>query len=316
MADSKMLHSKSRKFSITLLAFAFLGSCTPERDSTKDAAYVAEIQKWHDNRMAELKSEDGWLNLAGLYWLKEGQNTFGSDPSNDCVFPLEKAPKFIGSYRLNDGEVEVRINPGVSVHHQGNAVTKMNLTVNHDERSADALTLGSLKWFVIGRDGQVGVRLRDLDSPNIAQFKGVATYTIDPAWRVGAKFVANDPPKALYVGTVFGNTREHASPGTLTFEIQGDTYSLDALSRNKEDELFVVFGDKTTGVETYGGGRFLYVDPPDENGRTFIDFNKAYNPPCAFSAFSTCPLPPAQNRLRTRITAGEKQYKDEPVSQS
>ncbi|MCG8606218.1 DUF1684 domain-containing protein [bacterium] len=311
-----MPDSKFARFVLSVFALLLLLSCTTEQTPTPNYAYVTEIQKWHKDRMAELKSEDGWLNLAGLYWLKEGKNTFGGDPANDCVFPFEKAPKFMGAYWLKDDQVEVQINPGISVLHQGNQVTKMKLAVNHDEQSIDELTHGSMKWFVIGRDGQIGVRLRDLDSPNVAHFQGVATYPINPVWRVEATFVANDPPKAIRVGTVFGTTREHASPGTLIFNAHGDSYSLDVLSRNKQDELFVVLADKTTGVETYSGGRFLYVLPPDENGRVFIDFNKAYNPPCAFSAFSTCPLPPEQNRLPIRITAGEKKYAYESDSPS
>lgn len=300
---------------ISTYALLLLVNCTRSQETTSDQAYVSEVWKWHEERMAELKSEEGWLNLVGIFWLKEGESSFGSDPSNDLVFPQE-APPFIGSYFVRKAEIEVRINPGIPVRNDRGLVAKMKLKVNHDEHSIDQLTMGSLRWFVIGRDGKVGVRLRDLESPSVTQFQGVARYSTETAWRIEATFVPSNPPKKIFAATVLGTNREHASPGTFTFKVNDQTYSLDALSRNKEGRLFVVFGDPTNGQETYGGGRFVYVDPPDKNGAVFIDFNKAYNPPCAFSAFSTCPLPPEQNRLPIKITAGEKKYDAEFKAQS
>ncbi len=310
-----MTLSKLRSFFLTTYALLFLLSCTPSQESTSDPAYVSEVRKWHEDRMAELKSEEGWLNLAGMFWLKEGENSFGNDPSNDVVFPKD-TPPFMGSYFVTKTEIDVLIKPAIPVRYDGQPVAKMKLHVNQDERSIDQLTLGSLRWFVIGRDGKLGVRLRDLESPSVTQFNGVARYPTETAWRIAATFVPSNPPKKIFAATVLGTNREHASPGTFTFTVNDQTYSLDALSRDKEGRLFVVFGDPTNGLATYGGGRFVYIDPPDKNGVVFIDFNKAYNPPCAFSAFSTCPLPPEQNRLPIKITAGEKKYEAEFKSQS
>ena len=280
-------------------------SCdAPEPPPSVDPiAHKAEINQWHEKRIASLTSQTGWLNLSGLFWLDEGEHTFGAHASNDLVFPADKAPDYMGSFILKDGKVGIRVKSGVDVLHEGAPVTAMDLVVG---RGATELTHGTLSWFVIEREGgSKAVRLRDSEHPDLQAFKGVDRYDIDPAWRVRATIEPYDPPKMLTVPTVYGTIREQPSPGALVFEIAGEEYRLDPIDGK---QLFVIFGDETNGRETYGAGRFLYVEPPGEDGTTIIDFNKAYNPPCAFTAFATCPLPPKQNRLTVAVTAGELQY--------
>lgn len=274
-----------------------------------DAAYLAEFQQWQKQRLESLTGPDGWLKLAGLFWLKEGENSFGADASNDIVFPAGKAPPIIGSFVLDSGGVSVRIMPGVEVWHDGRPVTVLKLR-SDAEGEPTVLRLGSLSWLIIKRGNAFGVRLRDDEHPRLRQFKGIETFPLDPAWRVSARLEPYNPPKKVTVPTVLGTTIERLSPGALIFQLQGNTYRLDPIAQPGDQQLFVIFADATNGAETYGAGRFLYVDRPGEDGKTIIDFNKAHNPPCAFSEFATCPLPPAQNRLPVRVTAGEKKYRD------
>lgn len=295
-------------FAIQVSCLLLLISCTsPSSQPGPDTDYLGEIQEWHKKRIERLKSEDGWLNLAGLYWLRAGENTFGSHQSNHLVFPEDRAPGFIGTLLLENGTVRVRIKPGIVVTHGGIPVTNMTI-YQGDDNDSKVLTHGSLRWFVIKRDDRFAVRLRDLESPHVANFKGIETYPIDASWRIEAELRPYHPAKIIQIPTVLGTVRKQPSPGALVFKVEDKTYSLDSVSEHGEGRLFVIFSDLTTGVDTYGGGRFLYVDKPPEGSKTFIDFNKAYNPPCAFSAYSTCPLPPQQNHLPLAVTAGEKRY--------
>ncbi|MBC7920196.1 MAG: DUF1684 domain-containing protein [Ferruginibacter sp.] len=290
-----------------LSAFVLLLSLTNFQPHPRDAdpTYEAEIKAWHRNRIASLKSERGWLNLAGLFWLKEGNNTFGSDRENDVVFP--KGAAVIGSFELKNGQVSVRTEPGVGVTADGQPVTERNVFAAK-ETPPPVLQLGSLRWFVIRRGDRYGVRLRDLESPLLTEFKGIETFPIQPEWRVAARLETHNPPKMLTVTDIVGTTSRQPAAGTLVFDVKGKTYRLDATAEG--DHLFVVFADETNAEETYGAGRFVYVDQPGADGKTFVDFNKAYNPPCAFTPYATCPLPSKDNRLAIRVVAGEKNYGD------
>ena len=170
------------------------------------------------------------------------------------------------------------------------------------------LELNSLSWFIIKRGEEYGVRLRDSENENITRFKGIEMFPIDTTWRVSAKLEPYDPPKIIEVPTILGTISKETSPGALVFRLRGNIYRLDPIAEPGDESLFVIFADQTNGSETYDAGRFLYVNKPNENDSTIIDFNKAYNPPCAFTSFATCPLPPTQNVLPIRITAGEKKY--------
>ncbi|MGD9899139.1 MAG: DUF1684 domain-containing protein [Calditrichaceae bacterium] len=283
----------------------FLAGC----GSSEKSSYTNGIDEWHKKRVSSLTREDNWLSLAGLFWLNEGQNRFGSDTSNDIVFP-EKAPGFIGSLILEDNHVLAKINADVNVTAGENQVTSMILRSDADG-DPTILTSGSLSWFIIKRGNKYGIRLRDREHPNLKHFKGINRYAVKESWRVQAKLEPYNPQKTIAVPTILGTVDSSFSPGALVFEIAGETYRLDPIADPGDDKYFVIFADDTNGDETYGAGRFLYVDRPGADGITYIDFNKAYNPPCAFTEFATCPLPPFQNRMPVKVTAGEKNYDSE-----
>ncbi|MBN2412875.1 DUF1684 domain-containing protein [candidate division KSB1 bacterium] len=292
-------------FFILLLTFTTCQK-TPSRTDV-DPEYVTAVQEWHSNRIKALTAPDSWLSLAGLFWLKQGENRFGSHRSNDFVFPNDKAPEFMGLFFLEDDRVRVKINKGVNVTAKDTPVTEMPLQ-SDETGDPPILSWGTLSWYIIKRGDKYGVRLRDSEHPRLKEFKGIKTYPIDPEWRVTARFEPYDPPRQINVPNVLGTISEEPSPGALVFDIKGKTYRLDPVAEPGAKRYFIIFADETSGRETYDAGRFLYIDAPGEDGTTIIDFNKAYNPPCAFSPFATCPLPPSQNRLAVKITAGEKNY--------
>jgi uncharacterized protein (DUF1684 family) len=274
-----------------------------EKD-TGSPEYVKSIKQWHEKRVARLKTETGWLNLVGLYWLNEGKNTFGSAEDNDIVFP-DNAPAHIGTFVLNNGVVTVKINPEVKVTNSSRPVSDMQLKDDLSD-STNVLQLGSLRWFIINRNGRYGVRLRDINAPLVKEFKGIETYPVNEKWRIDAKFDPYPEPKVIEIPNIIGSFEKDTVSGKLVFAIDGKTYTLDPV--NEGNEFFIIFADETNGEETYGAGRFLYTDKPDSSGKVVLDFNKAYNPPCAFTRFATCPLPPKDNYLHLKITAGEKKY--------
>ncbi len=289
---------------ITYLMIAIVlysSGCTVET-SIDDPQYVAEIQEWQQKRLKSLKRKTGWLSLIGLHWLTPGENTIGADTSNMIVLPADKAPGRLGKFILKDGEVAFESQPGTEVLNDSNIVTKT--IVYQDSQDVPILSHGSLNWFIIKRVGKFGVRIRDAEHPAIAALKEIESYPIDKSWRVEAKFEAYDPPKTIPIDNIVGFTSDEPCPGALIFEIDDQTHRLDVL--DADDEFWLIFSDATSGYETYGAGRYLYVNKPDETGKTYIDFNKAYNPPCAYTEFATCPLPPSQNKLSAKITAGEK----------
>lgn len=267
-----------------------------------DKHYVESIKRWQEERVASLKSENGWLNLAGLFRLKEGENTFGSAKSNAIVFP--KGDALLGKLNLKNGEVSVKIAPQAAVY-QGDKKVKTLKVFTKDEAPV-VLRHQSLRWFIIKRGKDYYIRLRDLESPNVTQFPGIETFPIDPKWRIEATLEPAAPDFKIPIADVLGNSYLEPCPGAFVFEIQGKSYRL--YPTVEGEELFFVFGDATNGDSTYGAGRFLYASKPDANGKIILDFNKAYNPPCAFTAFATCPLPAAMNQLPIEITAGEKAF--------
>lgn len=278
----------------------------PQAGAGVDPAYAAQIEKWHAERLALLARPDGWLTLAGLYWLDDGVNTMGAAAGNDLVFP-PGAPATIGSLDLDDGEITAHISPSVPVRSAGEAVSELVLA-SDAAGEPTVLTLGRWSWYVIERGERFGVRLRDRESPALERFGRVDRFPVDEQWRFEARYEPHDTPQVLSVPTVLGTVTEHPSPGELVFAVEGVEYRLAPMADPEDEDWFVVFGDATSGTETYGGGRFLWVGRPTADGVTVADFNRAYNPPCAFTEFATCPLPPPQNRLSLAITAGEKKY--------
>ena len=287
--------------STALLLGAFGAAPTAESHRT-------EIEAWRAKRIASLKREDGWLTLVGLFWLEEGENRFGSDPeSNRIVFPAGTAPKTRGSLDLAGGSVTLRAKPEAELTSQGRPVTTMKLATDADGQPT-VLQHGRLAFYVIRRGSRLGVRVKDSQSPARLGFNGIDSFPADLAWRFEARFDAYDPPKTIPVPNILGSVENEKSPGAVVFRLGGREYRLDAVRESGSEDLFLIFGDATNGRETYGGGRFLYAAPPDGAGRLVLDFNKAYNPPCVFTPYATCPLPPSGNRLPIRIEAGEKTY--------
>jgi uncharacterized protein (DUF1684 family) len=272
---------------------------------TTGAAYAEEVEQWKAKRLASLKGEDGWLSLVGLHWLKEGENKIGGDPSNEVALPEGKAPRVAGSLFLNNGAVKLEARPGSGITSEGKPVTSLDLKSDADGKPT-TLKLGTLTFHVIKRGERIGVRVKDSASPERTNFRGLEYFPVDERWRVDARFEPYNPPKKIPIVNVLNMEEDNPSPGAIVFDLGGKTYRLDALTEEGEEQFFVIFADATSGRETYGAGRYLYAGPPDPTGRIVIDFNKAYSPPCAFTKYATCPLPPDQNRLPLRVEAGEK----------
>ena len=294
-----------------ILIAAILTTCSPKRTTEGPfdlVAYHLEIESWHQKRLENLKGPKGWLNLAGLFWLKDGINTFGSGENNDIVFPEGKIPARAGFFMLKNNIVTLEVAPHVVIKSKGQPVK--TLVAYHPDSARGAVQeYESLQWFTIKRDDKFGIRLRDFKNPELENFKGIERYPVDAAWRVEARFGKSDSLKTINITNILGQTTPQPSPGTIIFTINEKEYRLDALADDEgSSEYFMIFGDATNTKETYGAGRYLYINKPDADGKTIIDFNKAYNPPCAFTAFATCPLPPRQNILDIEVTAGEKNY--------
>jgi uncharacterized protein (DUF1684 family) len=278
---------------------------TKQQLKATGAAYADEVEQWKAKRLANLKGEDGWLSLVGLHWLKEGENKLGSDPSSDVPLPEGKAPRAAGSIFLNDGATRIEARPGSGITSEGKPVTSLDLQPDAGGKPT-VLKLGTLTFHVIKRGERLGVRVKDSASPERTNFRGLEYFPTDERWRVEARFEPHNPPKTIPITNVLGMEEDTPSPGSLVFDLNGQTYRLDAITEEGEEQFFVIFADQTSGKETYGAGRYLYAGPPDSSGRLLIDFNKAYSPPCAFTNYATCPLPPEQNKLSVRVEAGEK----------
>ena len=290
-------------FIITITLASLISGCGPGQKGSRE--YIQSIKEWHNNRVEGLKKENGWLNLAGLFWLNPGANTFGSAKGNDVVFPGNSTPAEIGTFYLNGGKVSVKINEGINVKSGDKDVNEivMNPDVSGDPTT---LSLGSLRWFIIKRGERYGVRLRNLQAPLVKNFEGIKTFPINEDWRLRALYTPYNPPRVISIPTVLGTVEQDTAFGKLVFKLQGKEFSLDPIKEG--DEFFIIFADETNGEETYGAGRFVYSALPDSSGYTVIDFNKAYNPPCAFTKYATCPLPPKDNYLHIAVKAGEKKY--------
>jgi uncharacterized protein (DUF1684 family) len=272
---------------------------------TPDSAFIhrREWDSWRQDRLAGLAKPDGWLSLAGLYWLKPGDNRFGSAEDNPVRFP-QKAPEHMGTFTLKDGKVRVSVMPGVHVTSGGKPVLQADLVTDADTTGPTTLAMGSMTWYVIQRADKFAIRIKDTESPELKEFKGVPTYAYAESWRITAGWEPYNPPKQLQITNIVGQTFQEDCPGAYVFEKDGVTYRLEPTREDKE--MFLVFSDKTSGRDTYGGGRFLYTSLPGPDGKVLLDFNRAYNPPCAFTAWATCPLPTAENKLSIPVEAGEK----------
>jgi uncharacterized protein (DUF1684 family) len=273
-------------------------------DAACDPEYAAEFADWRSTREASLRNPEGYLGLAGLSWLRDGSNVLGSDPTCDLVLPEGRAPARVGVITWREGRARFIVEPGVYVTTDGQAVADIDLQTDAGGR-ATVCRVGELSFQLIDRVGQVGLRLRDPQSPVLAEYQGTDTWAPRNAWRLNARFVPPAMPSIVAIPNVLGSSYEETAVGTLEFEVDGELHELTVTGRSGEN-LFVIFGDAGNGLGSYGGGRFLRVGAPDDLGRTVIDFNRSYNPPCAYSPYTTCPLPPEGNVLPFAVTAGEK----------
>jgi uncharacterized protein len=287
------------------LLVGLLASPSPVTIAASQNSYRTTIKKWRDQQEKNLKSDDGWLTVAGLFWLKEGKNNFGVDPSNEIVLPAGSAPARAGAFEFHEGNTTLRVADGVNVTVKGQAIT--NLEMRSDASGEpDIIALGGLTMQVIKRGARYGIRVKDKNSKQRREFTGLRWFPVRESYRVAATFVPHNPPKEVAIPNVLGYIEQMPSPGYAVFKLAGKQYRLDPVMSGK-DKLFFIFRDLTSGSSTYPGGRFLYTDLP-EGGQVTLDFNQAVNPPCAFTAFATCPLPPPQNRLKVAIEAGELSY--------
>ena len=272
-----------------------------------DSTYQEQIEQWRAHREARLKADEGWLTVAGLFWLNDGDNTVGT--ASDCamMLPAGSAPVHAGLFHFHEGRTSFRAAPGAAVAVNGKPVESAELKPDDDKDGPDEISVNALTMYVIHRGDKYGIRLKDRNSEYRRNFAGLHWYPIRPEYRVTAKFVPWPQPKEIPIANILGQTEPTPSPGYLEFTLNGVALRLDAVT--EDDTLFLIFRDRTAGKTTYGAGRFLNADMP-KDGVAVLDFNKAYNPPCAFTPYATCPLPPPQNRLAVAIEAGEMKYGD------
>ena len=294
---------------------ALAGSIAPARPASAPPAPAAaqleaeraSVEQWRIQRIDSLTSDTGWLTLTALFWLKEGENTFGRAAGNSLSLDNPALAEHAGSFELSGQQVRFTANSGSGVTHDDTPVTSLVLAADVTGKPT-VLASGPLRFFIIERAGNLGVRVRDLNNPHRLQFQGLSYFPISTAWVFEARFEPYQPVRHIKIVNILGMEEEQESPGAVVFVKNGRDWRLDTvLEQPGDQELFIMFADTTSGHETYGAGRFMYVPLP-VNGTVRLDFNKAYNPPCALNDFATCPLPPSQNRLRLRIEAGEKTY--------
>jgi uncharacterized protein len=290
--------SIQRLGALAIAAVLFFGIVAEAAD---DSAYRASVDKWRQAYEAQLKSDGGWLTVSGLFWLHEGDNSFGSGPLNDIVLP-SPAPASAGTFEFHAGHTIVHLKPGVVAILNGKRIDSGEM---HPDSNADQLAIGDLTMYVHSSGDRYTIRLRDKNSQLRKDFTGTRWFPVDESYRVIARYVPYDKPKPIEIQNVMGDTLRESVPGYVAFKLGGKDLRLDAEVDGVAASF--VFRDLTSGHETYAASRFLdtKIEP---DGTVVLDFNEAYNPPCAYNPYTTCPLPPPQNRLPARIEAGEKIY--------
>ena len=311
--------SPCRKWAMTVLSrvqrgcrwllggLVLLAAACQSPPSPPDPAHVAAIESYRAAREARLAAEDGWLSLAGLFWLEPGTNTLGTADDADVVLPEGTAPAEAGTLVLEAGRVLLRAHRDSGLQIAGRLVSEEVLRSDAQD-DPTIVRAGRASFYVIDREGRFGVRVKDPESPARRAFSGLEFFPIDPRWKVTGRWIPFDHPREVRVANVIGQVSVIKVSGRVDFDFGGTTYSLLPLVDDPfTEELFFVFADTTNGEQTYHAGRFLTADPI-RDGRVVLDFNRAYNPPCAFTHFATCPLPPGENRLSVAVEAGEKAY--------
>lgn len=282
------------------------GMSTPAPAPDADA-HRRSIEEWRHKRVERLTGPTGWLSLVGLEWLNEGSNTLGSAPDNAIVNP--RWPAHLGTITLHGRAAHIELAPDVAATIDGATRSDAELLDDTHEKPT-VVAFDTVSFYMVHRGDRQALRIKDSESPTRKNFVGIDYFDIDPSWRIDAKWEAYDPPREVEEQNIIGQIEKVIVPGAAIFERDGKQYRVEPVIETPGDtELFLVFSDRTSGKETYGAARFVYSEPP-KDGRIVIDFNKAYNPPCAFTPFATCPLPTPQNRLGMRVTAGEKKYRN------
>lgn len=296
-----------RNLQVMILGLVMLYGCSsPETGiAPLPGDYHESLQEWKENRIDVLKGPVNWLRLDGIYWMSEGENTFGSGDGQDLQLPDGTIPEHAGVMHLEDGVVTMKVADGVMITHEGEPVTEMMM---YDGGERYRVEHRDLVWFIDNRGEQYGLRLYNRDNPKADAFEGFPAYPVNRDWYLHARFVPNSDSTTILLDNVIGKEVERDSPGNIHFKVEGKDISVIAFEANSG--LFIMFTDQTNRTETYHAGRYMIIPFPDEDGHTIIDFNKAYNPPCAFNTFTTCQLPPPQNRLDLKIEAGEKRPVD------
>jgi uncharacterized protein (DUF1684 family) len=274
-----------------------------------DTDYDQQIAQWRSQRVARLEAPDGWLSLIGLEWLKVGTNRIGAAADNDIV--LRAGPAKLGTITLaTDGSMRIQLDPTSGARIDATDAQQATLVddAHAGEGAPTKVSFGHANFYVIDREGRKALRVKDADAATRTHFVGLDYFPIDPTWRVVADWVPFDPPHTLQMGNVLGSVDTVDVPGQAVFQRNGHTYELMPYQEEPGGELFFVIADQTSGKQTYGAARFLYAALP-KDGKVVLDFNRAYNPPCAFTPYATCPLAPAENRLALAVTAGEKNYR-------
>jgi uncharacterized protein (DUF1684 family) len=273
-------------------------------------ALQREIEEWRRGRVARLTAPDGWLSLVGKFELDEGEARVGSAPECEVPLPEGKAPALLATLQRQGERVQLTPQPGATLAIQragSNDVVPVTgaIALQTDAAgAADRVHAGPLRIEIMQRGSRFAVRVRDLESDGRQHFQGIPYFPISQAWRLDARFEPH--PQERRIELMYDSGSELArAPGVLSFSIGGSEYRLEPVFDSNPDRLFVLFGDLTNRTESYGAGRFLYTPLP-RDGRVLLDFNQAFSPPCAFTNYASCPLPPPQNRLPLRVEAGEK----------
>jgi uncharacterized protein (DUF1684 family) len=287
---------------ISRISTIFLAVIVLSNSIVAQSSYIVGIEKWRSAHQTELLADGGWLTVAGLFWLKEGVNTVGAGNAYDVQLTDNFKQGKFGEIVFSGGKATLTAAPGVEAKSDGKSITTVDLT--SDEKT-NKIEIGSQTFYMIKREDRFGIRLKDAKNPARTNFTGLKWFPIDPKLKVIAELEPYSEPQDVKVPNVLGGTFPYKSPGILKFNLGGTEYRLQPVIEG--DHLFIIFRDLTSKTSTYGAGRFLYADAP-KDGKVVLDFNKAENPPCAFTAFATCPLPPQQNRLDVEIKAGEKRY--------
>ena len=287
-------------------ALVFITAACTKAPAPIDPAYAAEVNQWRADRLERLTADDGWLSLTGLFWLEEGENTFGSSTSNAVILPDPSIPAVAGTLALSpEGALTATAGEESAVFVNGEPLRAAALSPDTNG-SPDIVTVGRIQFHIIQRGDRFGARVKDPQAATIQAFGGIETYPTDPAWKVEARFEPYDQPREVAIPTVLGEDTSMLATGLLRFTVGSVEQTLEPyLGSPDAPQYFLIFRDATSADTTYGAGRFMSAAAAGEDGTTTLDFNLAYNPPCAFTPYATCPLPPPQNSLDIAVEAGE-----------